>query len=99
MRATWDNLTEHQQNVLRAAAWNGGGLTAGDTLARFGLGDKTVDQEVPSLYSVEDEQFRRIMSAMLGPPLLNGNRTATLVNGDSQGRWWGGRRRTATCSE
>ena len=38
MRATWDNLTDHQQNVLRAVAWNGGGLTARDTLTRFGLG-------------------------------------------------------------
>jgi cardiolipin synthase len=48
----------------------------------LGLGDKTVDQEVPSLYSVEDEQFRRVMSAMLGPALLNGNRTTAFVNGD-----------------
>lgn len=48
----------------------------------LGLGDKTVDQQVPSLYSVEDEQFRRVMSAMLGPALVNGNRTAALVNGD-----------------
>lgn len=38
MRAAWDNLTEHQQNVLRAVAWNGAGLTARETLDRFGLG-------------------------------------------------------------
>lgn len=38
MRATWDNLTELQQNTLRAVAWNGAGLTAAATLERFGLG-------------------------------------------------------------
>lgn len=38
MRVTWDGLTELQQNVLRAVAWNHAGLTAGDTLEQFGLG-------------------------------------------------------------
>lgn len=38
MRAVWDNLTELQQNVLRAVAWNGAGLTARETLEMFGLG-------------------------------------------------------------
>jgi hypothetical protein len=38
MRATWDTLTELQQNVLRAVAWNGDGLTAAETLRRFALG-------------------------------------------------------------
>jgi len=46
------------------------------------LGDKTVDRDVPSLYSVEDEQFTRTMSVMLGPALVNGNRTTVLLNGD-----------------
>ena len=38
MRVAWDNLTEHQQNVLRAVAWNGSGLTSRETLELFGLG-------------------------------------------------------------
>lgn len=38
MRVVWDNLTELQQNVLRAVAWNQAGLTARETLDRFGLG-------------------------------------------------------------
>ena len=46
------------------------------------MGDKTVDQDVPSLYSTEDEQFTRVMSVMLGPALVNGNRATVLVNGD-----------------
>jgi len=46
------------------------------------LGDKKVDRVVPTLYAVEDEQFLRTMSTMLGPPILAGNRTAALLNGD-----------------
>ena len=46
------------------------------------IGDKTIDRVVPHLYGVEDEQFVRTMSVMLGPPIVNGNRTTTLVNGD-----------------
>ncbi|HSH45430.1 MAG TPA: hypothetical protein VK966_06225, partial [Longimicrobiales bacterium] len=38
MRVLWDGLTEHQQNVLRAVAWNGAGLTTRETLERFALG-------------------------------------------------------------
>jgi uncharacterized protein len=37
MRVLWDGLTEVQQNVLRAVAWNGAGLTAAATLERFGI--------------------------------------------------------------
>lgn len=33
-------------------------------------------------YSVRDPQFRRSMEAMLGPALVGGNRTTTLLNGD-----------------
>jgi cardiolipin synthase len=46
------------------------------------LGDKTVDRDVPARYSVDDERFVRVMSVMLGPPLVSGNRTAALPNGD-----------------
>jgi cardiolipin synthase A/B len=46
------------------------------------LGDKKIDHVVPSLYGVEDAQFMRTMGALLGPPLVNGNRAAVLVNGD-----------------
>jgi cardiolipin synthase A/B len=46
------------------------------------LGDKKIDRVVPSLYAVEDAQFMRTMGALLGPPLVNGNRAAVLVNGE-----------------
>lgn len=46
------------------------------------LGDKNVDRVVPSLYAVEDEQFRRTFGVLLGPALVEGNRTTALLNGD-----------------
>ena len=33
-------------------------------------------------YPVADQQFLRSMSVLLGPPLLDGNRVETLLNGD-----------------
>ncbi|MES2639791.1 MAG: phospholipase D-like domain-containing protein [Myxococcota bacterium] len=38
---------------------------------------------VEALYGVEDTVFRRSIGALLGPPLLPGNRVTLLVNGDS----------------
>jgi cardiolipin synthase A/B len=51
-------------------------------VANLTLGDKVIDQNVPSLYSVADPQFVRTMSVMLGPALVSGNRAQALVNGD-----------------
>ena len=52
-------------------------------IANLSLGDKRIDEQVPALYTVEDPQFLRTMSVMLGPALLGGNRTQALVNGDA----------------
>ena len=41
-----------------------------------------VRQPVEHLYAVRDPQFRRSMVALLGPSLVGGNRTTTLLNGD-----------------
>jgi cardiolipin synthase len=51
-------------------------------IANLTLGDKVVDRQVPTLYSVSDPQFVRNMSVLLGPPLVTGNRVQTLLNGD-----------------
>lgn len=37
---------------------------------------------VESKYSVADPQFARTMNSLLGPPLVGGNETKTLLNGD-----------------
>jgi cardiolipin synthase len=51
-------------------------------VANLSLGDKLIEERVETLYSVADPQFRRNMDAMLGPPLLGGNRAQALLNGD-----------------
>ncbi len=51
-------------------------------VANLTLGDKKIDRNVPSLYTVSDPQFVRTMGVMLGPALLPGNRVQALLNGD-----------------
>jgi cardiolipin synthase len=51
-------------------------------IANLSLGDKVIDEQVPSLYSVADPQFVRSMNVLLGPQLLGGNRAQALVNGE-----------------
>lgn len=46
------------------------------------MGENPVDRQVTSLYGVADPQFRRSMGVLLGPPLVDGNRTQALLNGD-----------------
>ena len=49
--------------------------------ANLSLGDKKIDTSVASLYGVGDPEFVRTMGVMLGPALVQGNRTRALVNG------------------
>lgn len=51
-------------------------------IANLSLGDKKIDKQVESLYSVSDPQFQRTIGTMLGAALLPGNRVEALVNGD-----------------
>ena len=46
-------------------------------------GEKHIERRLERLYSVHDAQFRRSMSVLLGPPILDGNHVETLVNGDA----------------
>lgn len=48
----------------------------------FTAGEKKVKQEIPRLYSVSDPQFERTLGVLLGPPIVDGNRFTTLLNGD-----------------
>ena len=45
-------------------------------------GEKKIQHKVERLYSVEDPQFMHVMSVMLGPPVVAGNRYEVLLNGD-----------------
>jgi cardiolipin synthase A/B len=44
--------------------------------------EKRIQQQLPRLYETDDAEFRRTLSALLGPPFVEGNAVQTLVNGD-----------------
>ncbi len=44
--------------------------------------EKEILQPIQTDYSVADAEFRQSISHLLGPPLVNGNKITTLVNGD-----------------
>ena len=44
--------------------------------------EKKIEVRPTHLYPVSDQQFLRSMSVLLGPPLRDGNRVETLLNGD-----------------
>ena len=44
--------------------------------------EKKIQHRVTTLYAVEDPQFERTMSQLLGPPLVEGNHVTGLLNGD-----------------
>jgi cardiolipin synthase len=48
----------------------------------FSNDDKKIRRKVEHQYGVADPQFVAAMGALLGPPLLGGNRAETLINGD-----------------
>ena len=59
--------------------------TAALTLVAINLmsdGEKHIRRKVEHSYPVSDPQFVRAMGALLGPPLVGGNKAQTLINGD-----------------
>ena len=59
-------------------------LTLASTLLllNFSSGEKKLEEQLPRLYGLHDPQYQRSMGVLLGPPILEGNRTQALVNGD-----------------
>ncbi|MEX2382619.1 MAG: phospholipase D-like domain-containing protein [Opitutales bacterium] len=47
----------------------------------FISGEKKITEQIPRRYEIEDGQFDRSMSQLLGPPILGGNRIRRLENG------------------
>ena len=45
------------------------------------VGETQITERVTHTYAVADPQFQRSMGVLLGPPLIDGNRVDTLVNG------------------
>jgi cardiolipin synthase A/B len=45
-------------------------------------GEKKIQHEIEPLYPLDSDQFRRVLSSLLGPPIVAGNRVRALQNGD-----------------
>jgi cardiolipin synthase len=45
-------------------------------------GEAQIEQKAERLYDIDDAQFLRVMSSLLGPPVTSGNRYRVLLNGD-----------------
>jgi hypothetical protein len=60
-------------------------LTLGAVFLMLNLssGEKKIERQLERLYATDEPQFRRAMGALLGPPILEGNKTEVLVNGDA----------------
>lgn len=57
-------------------------LAAVALVLNFTSGEKKVERQLERLYATDDAQFRRSMGVLLGPPILDGNKTEVLLNGD-----------------
>ena len=59
-------------------------LTLASTLLLLNVssGEKKLEEQLPRLYGLHDPQYQRSMCVLMGPPILEGNRTQALVNGD-----------------
>ena len=51
-------------------------------MLNLSLGEKRIEEKLERDYSIDDPQFRRSLSALLGPALVDGNRVDALINGD-----------------
>jgi cardiolipin synthase len=45
--------------------------------------ERKIEHQLPRLYESDDAEFRRSLSSLLGPALVDGNAVQTLVNGDA----------------
>ena len=57
-------------------------LAAALLLVNFGSSERRVEHAIDHLYPVDDPQFERAMSMLMGPAIVGGNRVQELVNGD-----------------
>jgi len=57
-------------------------LCAVFVVLNLATGEKKIEQRLERLYATDEPQFRRAMGNLLGPPILDGNKTEVLVNGD-----------------
>ena len=44
--------------------------------------EKKIEHQLPRLYESDDAEFKRALSSLLGPQMVEGNSVQTLLNGD-----------------
>lgn len=74
------NSTRSQLVTIAATAVASSFLTL--FIKNFISGEKKIKRRIPRRYNIEDPDFERSMSQLLGPPILGGNRIVRLENGD-----------------
>ncbi|MGJ9420198.1 phosphatidylserine/phosphatidylglycerophosphate/cardiolipin synthase family protein [Massilia sp. CMS3.1] len=57
-------------------------LVVGFLALNFMPSEKQIETQLTRQYDIHDAQFRRSMGVLLGPPIIEGNKVETLVNGD-----------------
>ena len=57
-------------------------LVAGFLALNFMPGEKKIETQLSRQYDAHDPQFRRSLGVLLGPPIIEGNKVETLLNGD-----------------
>ncbi|MEJ8815886.1 phospholipase D-like domain-containing protein [Variovorax ureilyticus] len=57
-------------------------LAAALLIVNFSGGEKKIDEQIRREYSLHDPQYQRSLGALLGPPIVGGNRFEALYNGD-----------------
>jgi len=51
-------------------------------LINLGVGENKVEYQIDAFYAIDDPQFLHVMGALLGPPVVRGNRYEALLNGE-----------------
>jgi cardiolipin synthase len=57
-------------------------LVLGFLALNFMPGEKKIETQLTHQYDASDAQFRRSLSVLLGPPIIEGNKVEVLLNGD-----------------
>ena len=57
-------------------------LVVGFLALNFMPSEKQIETQLTRQYDIHDGQFRRSMGVLLGPPIIEGNKVETLLNGD-----------------
>ncbi|MBA3684579.1 MAG: cardiolipin synthase B [Planctomycetes bacterium] len=75
-----EQRADHRWGWLAAGA--AAGAAASLLAQNLTTSEKKIAREITTGYGVDDPQFRRVMSSLLGPPFIAGNTVDVLQNGD-----------------